>query len=57
LTDANRERDLKELAQHHEPNPDRIGSSSHKRIALLDLKKGVGPDKFARGSPTSPGQI
>jgi hypothetical protein len=42
LTDANRERTRKILAQHPESNPDLIGSSPQERIALLDRQMRVG---------------
>jgi len=42
LTDSNRERARRILAQHPESDPDLIGSSAKERIALLDRKMGIG---------------
>ena len=42
LTEANRARARKVLAQHPEPNPDLIGWSAMERIALLDREMGIG---------------
>ena len=42
LTEANRERARKILAQHPEPNPDLIGWSAPERITLLDQRMGIG---------------
>jgi len=42
LTEANRERARRILAQHPEPNPDLIGWSAPERIALLDRMMGIG---------------
>jgi hypothetical protein len=42
LTDANRERARKIMAQHPEPDPDIIGASAQERTALLDRQMRIG---------------
>jgi len=42
LTDSNRERARKILAQHPESDPDLTGQSAQERIASLDRQMGIG---------------